>query len=117
MYCMKCGKEIPDNQAFCEVCLQVMDTYPVKSDVAIQLPNRQPVASAKKPSHRKRVLTPEEQVAQLRAVNRWLFWLCLIFAILWGISIGLLFYKNVQPGFVPTGITTATDIELSAYDC
>ena len=116
MNCMKCGKDIPDDQSFCDGCLQVMDAYPVKPDVAIQLPNRQPIVSAK-PSHRKRALTPEEQIAQLKTVNRWLFGLCLVFALLWGICIGLLFYRNALPKFAPTGVTSATYAESSVYDC
>ena len=102
MICMKCGREIADNQAFCEGCLQVMDTYPVKSDTPIQLPNRQPTPAAKKPTHRKRVLSPEEQLVQSKTTTRRLFWLCLVFALLWAISIAMLLYKPLQPFFVST---------------
>lgn len=38
MNCMKCGREIPVGQVFCDGCLKVMETYPVKPDTAIHLP-------------------------------------------------------------------------------
>ena len=65
MYCMKCGKEIKENQVFCEACLVIMDKYPVKPGTHIQIPHR-PVSTAGKPTSRKRVLTPEEQLQRLR---------------------------------------------------
>lgn len=65
MYCMKCGKEIKENQVFCDACLVVMDKYPVKSGTHIQIPLR-PVSTAGKPVSRRRSLTPEEQVQRLR---------------------------------------------------
>lgn len=65
MACMKCGKKTKDEQVFCPACLAVMDAYPVKADVRVQLPNRQKSEAARK-STRKRAVPPEEQVVQLR---------------------------------------------------
>lgn len=65
MYCMKCGKEIKENQVFCEACLVIMDKYPVKPGTHIQIPQR-PVSTAGKPVSRKRILTQEEQLQRLR---------------------------------------------------
>ena len=31
MNCLKCGRDIAEDQLFCESCLEVMDQYPVKS--------------------------------------------------------------------------------------
>ena len=69
MYCMKCGKEIKENQVFCEACLVIMDKYPVKPGVHIQLPQR-PVSTAGKPVSRKRILSSEEQIQRLRRRSR-----------------------------------------------
>ena len=102
MYCMKCGKETQDNQVFCERCLQVMDAYPVKPDAAINLPNRNVAPAAKKPAHRKRALKPEEQIAQLKKVNRRLRIIGLVLAVLLGISIGAIVYHMMQPEEDPT---------------
>ena len=63
MACLKCGKKTKDEQVFCPECLGSMDAYPVKRDIHIQLPNR-PVDTIQK--RKRRILTPEEQVAYLR---------------------------------------------------
>lgn len=71
MYCMKCGKEIKENQVFCDACLVVMDKYPVKSGTHIQIPQR-PISTAGKPVSRRRILTPEEQFQRLRRSAKYL---------------------------------------------
>lgn len=63
MFCMKCGREVPSEQVFCNNCLETMEHYPVKPGTAVHLPNRE---SVKKPANRKRVLSAEEQVQQLK---------------------------------------------------
>ena len=77
MTCMKCGREIPAGQVFCDGCLDVMEKYPIKPDTVVQLPRRsmQPVQK-KQPSRRKQ-LTPEEQVPLLKRSCRRLM-LCVI---------------------------------------
>ena len=50
LYCMKCGKRTGKTQVFCDECLAVMEKYPVKPDVAIQLPKRKPLDPDKKPA-------------------------------------------------------------------
>lgn len=71
MNCMKCGREIGNDQTFCPKCLEGMAAYPVKSDALIRLPARQE-APNKKVQPRKRVRTPEEQILRLKKKNRWL---------------------------------------------
>ena len=63
MYCLRCGKETLEEQAFCLECQKEMAKYPVDPGAVVQLPKRKQV-SAKKPA--KRRLTPEEQVRLLR---------------------------------------------------
>ena len=69
MFCLKCGKETKGEQVFCDSCLQVMDAYPVRSDTPIHLPNRETQPS-KKQAHRKKAISPEEQIQQLKTTNR-----------------------------------------------
>lgn len=71
MNCMKCGREIGENQTFCPKCLELMEKYPVKADVVIKLPHR-PDPAIKKAQSRKKLRTPEEQVLRLKKRNRWL---------------------------------------------
>ena len=68
MYCMKCGKEISEDQVFCKDCLAVMDTYPVEPDTVVHIPTREHRTSEKK----RRELTAKEQIAQLHSTVRWL---------------------------------------------
>ena len=69
MNCMKCGREVGANQAFCSACLEEMEKYPVRQGVAILIPNR-PEDTVRKAAPRKRVPTAEEQVARLKRLVR-----------------------------------------------
>ena len=71
MNCMKCGRELDGDHAFCSKCRNWMAQNPVKQDVVINLLNRQD-PGLKKPSPRKRELTPEAQVQRLKRINIWL---------------------------------------------
>lgn len=77
--CMKCGKEIPDNQVFCDDCLKTMQDYPIKPDAPVQIPKR-PATVQEVP------ITPLDQeaaaTAQLRQLRRMVRWLTAIIAIL-----------------------------------
>jgi len=72
MLCVKCGKKTENEQVFCAHCLEVMEAYPVKSEVHIQLPARPDAAVQKKQSRRKRPQNKDEEIARLRRKNRWL---------------------------------------------
>lgn len=65
MQCMKCGREIPAGQVFCEECLADMEKYPVKPGTAIRIPPRREEPPVKKAAPR-RPLSPEEQVKVLK---------------------------------------------------
>ena len=78
MRCMKCGREISDDQAFCANCLELMAQHPVKPDVVVQLPLRKDPA-LKKHIPRKKTRSAEEQLLRLKKGNRWLcFVVCLL---------------------------------------
>lgn len=67
MQCMKCGREIPAGQVFCEGCLADMEKYPVKPGTVVQIPSRKEPAPVKKPPTRRRpALPPEQQVKVLK---------------------------------------------------
>ena len=51
---MKCGREIPVGQVFCDECLEDMEKYPVKPGTAVQLPARPKPAPVKKSFIRRR---------------------------------------------------------------
>ena len=97
MECMKCGKKTENEQVFCPRCLEVMEAYPVKPDVHIQLPARPAPQKAKKPSHRRRNLTADEQIIYLRSKVRQQWALMAVLAIALLITIGTLFYTASKP--------------------
>lgn len=72
MYCLRCGKETENNQAFCLECQKEMAAYPVDPNAVVQLPIRKQAAPKKTG---KRRLTPEEQVKALK--NRFRLFACL----------------------------------------
>lgn len=96
MQCIKCGKDAPENQVFCESCLQVMDAYPVKPDAAIHLPNRANQPASKKAS-RKKNLPAEEQIANMKKTIRRLRLFSVLLALLLTLAIGVLVYHMTRP--------------------
>ena len=66
MYCIKCGKEINEEQAFCCECLSVMERYPVKPNVKVLLPVRTEPTQTKKVAHRKKPPTSEEKIMRMQ---------------------------------------------------
>lgn len=82
MHCIKCGKETKGSDVFCQDCLLVMQTQPVKPGTAVHIPVRP--ASKKSPSWKK-TLSPEEQAAKLRRKMRQLRWT--IFALILALAL------------------------------
>ena len=66
MNCVKCGREIENDQVFCQTCLEAMEAYPVKPGTVVHIPKHPEDENEKKPAPRKKVLTPEEQIRRLK---------------------------------------------------
>lgn len=67
MNCIKCGRDIAEEQVFCETCLAEMEHYPVKPGTAVHIPKRDPAEELKKPQpKRKPIRTLSEQVLRLK---------------------------------------------------
>lgn len=71
MQCMKCGREIPAGDVFCQECLTDMEKYPVKPGTAVHIP-KQP---AKRQPDRRPAMTPERKNEILTRQVRVLSWL------------------------------------------
>jgi hypothetical protein len=108
MACLKCGKKTKDEQSFCPRCLEVMEQYPVKKDVHIQLPNR-PVAEAKKAPRKRRPLSAEEQLPILRRKSRRLALAVVALAILLGAAVFLLVKDWFAERILPIGQDFTTE--------
>lgn len=69
MGCMKCGRDVREDQIFCDSCLEEMEKYPVKMNAPVMIPSRKSEQNNRKnPARRK--LPPEEQIKRLRKLNR-----------------------------------------------
>ncbi len=71
MNCMKCGREVPAEQVFCEECLLEMEKYPVRPGTVVQLPRRKDSAVPKK-TPKRRMVSLEDQVRILKKQVKWL---------------------------------------------
>lgn len=76
MNCMKCGREVPAGQVFCDDCLADMAKHPVDPGTPVQVPRRQntPVRTVPK----KRAVPVEEQLRDLKKRIRYLIILALL---------------------------------------
>ena len=73
MNCMKCGRELESDNAFCTDCLLEMEKYPVNSELEVFLPNRQEKNPGRKAQPKRRTVSPEEQI---RVLKKRLWFLC-----------------------------------------
>ena len=88
MQCMKCGREAPDRQIFCDACLEIMDRYPVRPGTPVQILPRTP----RDKSAKKRELSPEEQLGRQKSINRRLRLLIWLLGIALACMLGILIY-------------------------
>lgn len=65
MNCLKCGREISDEDVFCVDCQLDAQRFPIDPGAAVYLPKRTAVDAAKK-QPRRRTVPMEEQVKILR---------------------------------------------------
>ena len=116
MYCLKCGRETDDEQAFCLDCQKEMVKYPVDPNAVVMIPVRKQ-APTRKPVKRK--TPPEDQIRELKRRVRLyacLFAVALVAAIC--LSIPLIRdigkekfqigqnYSTVKPTTEPTVVST-----------
>ena len=95
MACLKCGKKIKDEQAFCAGCLKGMEAYPVKRDIYIQLPNRKPEPSHKRFRRKRPMLPPEEELVYLRSRIRLQYLALVLLSLALAVAlIGLVMYSD-----------------------
>lgn len=97
MQCLRCGRECQNEQVFCADCLESMKAYPVKPGTAVQLPDRRLLVTEKRASPRRRTLSAEEQVLQLRKTVRTLIVTVAILSVVLGLTAGLLFHSLSNP--------------------
>lgn len=99
MYCLKCGRDTPGEQVFCEACLEGMKQFPVKPGTAVTLPSRRNDSEIKKQQSRKRPVSPEEQVLLLRKRLRRSRIALLILILLLGVAAAVLAQAYLAEGW------------------
>ncbi len=111
MQCMKCGRDLDEDQVFCDVCQEDMKKYPVKPGTVVLLPHyvrhNQPKRTPK------RIMTHEEQIRRLKKRNRvlaYLFALALTCAISFGM-LSLYLYAEYEDKFLPGQNYTVVESE------
>lgn len=113
MHCMKCGKQIKEDQVFCEACLEIMERFPVKPGTRVQLPSR-PDPTVKKPAQRKTPLSPKEQNLRLRKAMQWMAAVLAVSLLALAITVSLLVHtlqdRNAQGTIGRNYNTVSTDI-------
>ena len=109
MQCLKCGKTTKDEQVFCSRCLTAMESYPVKPDVHIQLPNRPDRTLVKKAGRKRRPLSAEEQVAYLRSRQRRLVAAIVLLAVLLCAAGVVLVHNAIAPDNLEWGTNYTFD--------
>ncbi len=117
MQCMKCGREIPAGDVFCEDCLSDMEKYPVRPGTVVHIPRR-PAQPVKR--QERRPASVEQRLAVMtRRVQALSFALTLSIALLIAAcALAFSMYQEQEEG-PPTGqnystvdgtSTTGTDI-------
>ncbi len=65
MHCVKCGREVVEDNVFCNTCLAEMEKNPVTPGTVVLLPTPEK-KPARKTSFKKHILSPEEQLSRLK---------------------------------------------------
>ena len=92
MSCLKCGKDTGVSSVFCDDCLAKMTEYPVKPDIAIQLPHRIADTEDKKTVRKKKQLTTAQLLKKSQRRVLWLSAAVIFLIISLVISLSLLAY-------------------------
>ena len=102
MYCLRCGREKPEKQVFCDACLDNMSRHPVKPDVTVYIPSRKPREIQKKQFLRKKKApTAEEMVLILKKRIKALWVTVLILVLLLGCcGAGIYFAWQHDPNLI-----------------
>lgn len=117
MKCMKCGREMESEEAFCTDCLLEMKKYPVNPDVRVQLPIRPKTAPIRKNPSRGRNYSSDEQIRRLKK-RIWILSGCLVVtvallcAMIYPTAVFFIRNYHLRPGQNYNTVTTAETVEV-----
>lgn len=110
MTCLRCGKEVPEDQVFCPDCLAVMETCPVKPETVVHILQRPPRAPEKK----YRTVSSQEQISQLRKTVKWLMLTVTVLTVALLLTAAMLLHRLQSPAGItgtPIGKNYTTIIQ------
>lgn len=113
MVCLKCGRDAAGEQVFCDSCLSIMEESPVKPGTPVLLPSPKKQTAAKKAPHRKRALSPEEQVIHLRKALRRMYLCVGVLIVVLGMATALLVYEILQKDVPAIGQNYTIDTTMN----
>lgn len=96
MNCLRCGVETENDQVFCDDCRQFMAKHPVKPGTPAPLHLR-PAPDPEKKQARRKELKPEEILAQLRSLIRWLLGIIAVLTLVICVLCWILFHTMDTP--------------------
>ena len=96
MNCLKCGAQTEKSRVFCNHCLELMATRPVKQGTPLHFPTRE-TQTIPKSTHRKRkILDLEERISRLRKLLICFAAAIVALAIALGITLNILSLTKVK---------------------
>ena len=113
MTCLKCGRNIADEQVFCDGCLAIMEESPVKPGTPVLLPSPKNQGAVKKQAHRKRPLPLEEQVLHLRKALRRMYLCVAVLIVVLGMATALLVNEILKEDAPAIGQNYTIDTTLN----
>ena len=93
MQCMKCGREIPVGDVFCQECLADMAKYPVKPGTVVRIPDQN--RYMRRQQERRPGITPERKIEILKR-RIWIMSWFLTLAVATIIAASALIYSLLQ---------------------
>ena len=92
MHCLRCGREIENEQVFCFLCESIMVKQPVKQNTVVTLPDR---SARPRTNPVRKPQKQEDDSEQLRQTIRQLrLWVCMLMAALM-ICVGILTWQEL----------------------
>ena len=93
MLCLRCGREIEEDQVFCPQCESDMEKHPVKPNTVVTIPER---TARRRSAPVRTPAQPEEDTTQLhRTILQLRLWVCMLMAVLL-LCVGVLTWQELN---------------------
>lgn len=90
MKCLRCGKDVAEEQVFCPECLADMQAHPVNPNTPVLLPDRKNRENIKRESFQVAASVWEKQVSRLKNKIGWLIFFIILLLLLLILAVAML---------------------------